>query len=188
MKALTTGDGTESLVKEAELVQPSPIPEFLDFHMSQIPAVIFGELSMFLGTGPKVERYTDGHLWTVQAIDPTHPVTGFAGAIGYYNMYECHLFGLWTQMPKGEDSVFEPRTIFELRGGPSSTGRWSAGKGEHLAEDVTYKITSSYGCSGRSLSIPLQAMILVRMHQLVLRPECLQDSYWQSEFKARQEA
>lgn len=155
--------------------------------VSHVPLIIFVELSQRFGVGELKETPVMlGTAYQTQLLDKSNKSIGFPGAIGIrVSPYTGSVsFALWSIAPKGEpNNVFETNPLLDLCASTENAGVWAYGKGHLLSENIRAKF-SLEGISVRGVNIPalrLLALVLYRVHQLVLDPTLKAERFWEAD-------
>ncbi len=142
-------------------------------NITEVSEILFKEISQDFGQGEKREISYQGSKDIVYDLVELNPkVAGFNGAIGFRRFSSpfgnSNTFLLWSSIPKGESSMFEPDPILRIRSGPKYAGQWVYGQGMLLKESCLAKVGTLY--DGINLLSPgslLTVLILRRCLELI---------------------
>ncbi|MBI4059748.1 hypothetical protein HY406_01670 [Candidatus Giovannonibacteria bacterium] len=177
-------DAVGSLQREAE-PEGAQVKSRLQFTVSDIPLLLFGEISRHLGIGeedfwknPENDNYTKG-----RDLDPAHPHIGFKARISFRKIRETAYFELWDKdildFEKRHEDISYP--FLRVVAGIQSAGIWAYGHGNLMAESGSVHFRME-DFSLQSPSLRLIALITFRASQMATNPNRVPgERYWQAE-------
>lgn len=154
------------------------------FSILSVPETLFNDVSTALGIGEEIEIPDESERaprpYRGRLLDPSHPMTGFPGAIGFRVMYtgKGGEFQLWRRAPRATDvgMVFYPQSCLAIRANACDDGVWFSGQGTLMREKAWASL--DYEGDLRSPAMVLAGMILLRATQLAQDPSCVSKRFW----------
>lgn len=174
---------------DENLVKNSSLTEGRSFRVSDIPLILYTEISSHFGIGEE-ESYSssdDTVFWRRRILNPELPLIGFKGTIGVDKRYDRFYFELWPFYfseikERNEREYYRSRPMLHISAGPRSGGVWAYGRGNLMVEAANADLKlSDVNLANPSIRFIARfaAMILFRASQIACDPRCVGERYWE---------
>ena len=175
---------------DESLAQNSSLTERQSFRVSDIPLILYAEVSSHFGVGDEVtgpHRRDPEGFWKRRTLNHEISLVGFKGVIETKKSHNCSYFNLWAFNPweikdRNERDYWLSRTTLQISAGPCSGGVWAYGRGNLMVESANANLElSNVNLANPSIRFVARfaAMILFRASQIACDPRCLRERYWE---------
>ena len=175
---------------DESLVQNSSLTEEQSFRVSDIPLILYTEVSSRFGVGDEVSdpHHSDPEgFWKRRNLNHEIQLVGFKGTIEAEKSHNHSYFNLWAFNPweikdRDERDYWRSKTILRISAGSRSGGIWAYGHGNLMVEtaDADLKI-SDVNLASPSIRFVARfaALLLFRASQIACDPRCGGERYWE---------
>jgi hypothetical protein len=168
---------------DESLAYSSSLTEGQSFKVSDIPLILYTEISSRFGIGEEESHFENGIFWRQRNLYHEIPLVGFKGTIGVQKYFERFFFRLWPfYLSEVTDSYNRDRPILQISAGPRPSVVWIYGSGNLMIEainaDLKFEDASLFNLSTR-FAARFAAMIFFRASQIACDPRCVGERYWE---------